>query len=141
MQAEIQWTCLFCLKKFASNEFCEKHKAMCFYSRCKICTLKEQVSNTEYFCEICKSLCRDCKNNHQSNDHKIREIRVKSSKNIIKEEFRDGFSVNDPLAIYREKTIFSFIQEIKSINKILIRSPPFSGKTAFVFVKFHSCQF
>ena len=80
----------------------------------------------------------DCKNQNPVNDHQIRDLFLKSSEQIVKEQFREGFSSKDPLAIYREKTIASFFQEIKCLNTVLIRSPPFSGKSSFASLLYSS---
>ena len=44
------------------------------------------------------------------------------------------FQTKTPMGIYRETTMFRFSEEIEGKGKILVRAPPFCGKTAFAYL-------
>ena len=93
------------------------------------------MTATNCICNVCFGLCLNCKNKHASNDHIIRNIHESSSPTLTI-EFREGFRKTDPLGIYRKNQISNFFEEISSAKKILFRSPPYSGKTAFAWLMY-----
>ena len=91
MEAENAFICLYCSKEFPSLHSREMHTIKCNKMFCSPCILQhDELKRTEFLCNICKTLCQECKKAHTTNDHIIRPIQKPSI------QFRDGFSNEDP---------------------------------------------
>ena len=127
------FSCLFCLKNFSSFDEASRHIEICqcVYRLCSKCDKSiGELEKSISVCNKCLGLCEKHTNEH--NSFCMLELRKIYEEN--KDSFffvTEGFQDSDPLAIYRAQSITTFLDSIKTCPTFLIRSPPYSGKSAY----------
>ena len=122
--------CNFCLKfETLDSKSYNDHSNICSDSFCSKCMLKIIIKRAISHCDKCLGLCAIHTKEHDK--FCIQELRLFKSEETTLHYVVEGYDPNDPLGILRMNSIKKFLKVSESHPSILVRSPPYSGKTAF----------
>ena len=81
MEPENTFQCIYCSEKLSSFSLCQSHMMECAFALCFLCIKKNKIKQTEFICNVCKSLCLKCKNEHATIMHMMRAVHYFISNN------------------------------------------------------------
>ena len=124
---EIQ--CRFCKVKFFKLQDQESHNCA---EICFMCQLDSIDKKPDYFCKKCQIF--ECSDHFRTHCQKLKHefLTTEQYSNILPTITfqKEGVSLDDPLLCPREELITRIFQEMGLWKTVLLRSPPYSGKTS-----------
>ena len=124
--------CQFCKMQFFKPEDLKAHKCT---EICYFCRLKNNFTQPDFYCLNCKIyLCQKHLEERECAilDHEFftKEQYLKNQNLTTVEFYKEGILPNDPLLCERKELMDLIFKEVKENQAILLKSPPYSGKTS-----------
>ena len=116
--------CCFCFVRCDKNLQIE-HETKCSFKFCKICLVSNVIEATQYFCKKCKiSLCKS------HFDHLDHQDCLVNNSGKISQWLKEGIDTSSNIITWRKTTCQHLLNELILKGLLLIKAPPYSGKSA-----------